>query len=148
MVSFGCQLDWMCNQLICKPTGNKWMPSWLVYLKWKYSHQTWAAPLCGSQLQGNPRKGLYVCLFAFMSCWQANLLYSQLLPSCWSFCCCHFGWHQSPCPSAFQHRLNKNTSLGMLQTFSSKLGLLRHPAVWTEQLLLLTFSVRQSLSIS
>lgn len=40
-----------------------------------------------------------------------------------------------PLSSGFQHNLKTSSSPGILQAFSTRLGLIRHPALWAEQLL-------------
>lgn len=67
--------------------------------------------------------------------------------------CLHFCWqgHLSCCCTIrsllwglvslhFQHTLKTSSSPGKLQAFSTRLGLLRQPALWTEQLLDLSLS--------
>lgn len=57
-------------------------------------------------------------------------------------CCCRWS-HQHGPVLVFQLGQKTNGSLGMLQSFSSRTGLLRHPVLWPEQLPVSTFSSMQ-----
>lgn len=71
------------------------------------------------------------CLPIFMSFFPPS---SFLDGECNYICSCHSLMNSDSCSSHFQHGLKTSDTLKISQAFSTGLGLLRHPASWTEQI--------------
>lgn len=79
-------------------------------------------------------KAFAVCLLAFMSCWQVHLhCLPGHIPIATAVAILHS--YQNLDPLAFPHELK---TPGVFQTFGARFGLLRHSALWTDDLLVLS----------
>lgn len=77
-----------------------------------------------------------------MSCWQVHLLclrdhvLNALASTVAAAAILH--WHQNPALPAFQRELMTCGCPGVRQSFGTRFGLLRPPALWTQHLLVLS----------
>lgn len=121
MISLGCQSDWVWSQL----TGNR-LRQLGGELPIRLSEVRRAILNVDSTFRGQPtleRVRRKASLLASLClCLSHEFTYPVTMASA------------EPAPVGFQCQLKTRSSLGILQSFNVRLGLLGHPALWTKQL--------------